>query len=324
MSHLLPAAIRRRVAPARDHAVERAVRSSNARLGIGLLYHSIAPLSGDPARELVAPHGARLFESQVQFLRERYRVVSAADLPDAAAGRGARQKVPVAITFDDDLRSHTQIAAPVLLRETVPATFFLCGASLDRPTSFWWERLQRAHDAGVRGVAEVAGVSSSHEFSLHELGEAFEAMPPRKRDHASERLLELAGPDSPETGIAAEDVRRLAEAGFEIGFHTLRHDRLTDLDDDGLQFALTRGRDRLETAAGREVTLIAYPHGRADGRVAAAARSACYRRGYTDRPEAVTPRSDSLLLGRLVPSPYSLQHFASQLAALQLRGLRRL
>jgi peptidoglycan/xylan/chitin deacetylase (PgdA/CDA1 family) len=38
---------------------------------------------------------------------------------------------------------------PVLERHVAPATFFLNGASLERPFAFWWERLQR------RGIAET-------------------------------------------------------------------------------------------------------------------------------------------------------------------------
>ena len=55
----------------------------------------------------------------------------------------------MAITFDDDLRSHVDFAAPLLARVGATATFFLSGSSLDDPNRFWWERLQEAFDRGL-------------------------------------------------------------------------------------------------------------------------------------------------------------------------------
>ena len=73
-------------------------------------------------------------------------------------------------------------------------------------------------------------------------------------------------------------MRELARAGFEIGFHTRDHRPLPELTDDELARALVDGRAALEEAAGRRLRVLAYPHGSADERVAAAARSAGHRR----------------------------------------------
>jgi len=44
--------------------------------------------------------------------------------------------------------------------------------------------------------------------------------------------------------------------------------------------------------------VLAYPHGRADNRVAAAARSAGYTDGFGGPDRSITARADRLLLGR--------------------------
>ena len=112
---------------------------------------------------------------------------------------------------------------------------------------------------------------------------------------------------------SADDVRALARAGFEIGFHTVRHDSLTQLDDDQLDRAMEHGRARLEELVGRRLVTIAYPHGKADARVAAAARAAGFRTGYTTRPTPVGDESDPLLLGRIEAPRASLRAFATSL-----------
>jgi HD-GYP domain-containing protein (c-di-GMP phosphodiesterase class II) len=72
--------------------------------------------------------------------------------------------------------------------------------------------------------------------------------------------------------------------------------------------------EALEALAGRPLETIAYPHGRTDERVTAAARAAGFTTGFTTVPEAVRPETDPLLQGRLLPSFHSAGHFALQLA----------
>jgi peptidoglycan/xylan/chitin deacetylase (PgdA/CDA1 family) len=94
-------------------------------------------------------------------------------------------------------------------------------------------------------------------------------------------------------------VIRLSGADFEIGFHTLRHRQLPSLDDGELAKAMREGRDRLSSVAARELRAVAYPHGKAGPRVAAAAREAGFDLGFTTRWTAAGPEAEPLLLGRV-------------------------
>ena len=281
------------------------LRLTARRRGLVLVYHAVGAANGNPARELVPPHGAASFEAHLRHLVWRYRVVAADDLLAAAAARRRGARFPVAVTFDDDLASHRRVALPILERVGVPATFFVCGASLDGPFAFWWERLQQAVDAGI-----APGVGGE---SIHEVARRVEEMPSEERDSFAAELERRLPPPAADAGLRADDVRALVSGGHAIGFHTRRHERLPALDDDALAAALTDGREALEGAAGERIDTVAYPHGRADARVAAAARAAGFRFGFTGRPDAVDAQSDPLLLGRLQPTYRSSGAFALQL-----------
>jgi peptidoglycan/xylan/chitin deacetylase (PgdA/CDA1 family) len=290
-----------------------ALRLSARRAGLVLVYHALAERSGDPRRELVPPHSTAVFERQLRHLQRRYRLVRAEELSEAVRRRRRGQRLPVAVTFDDDLPSHVLLAAPILRRHGASATFFLCGASLDGPFTFWWQRLQHAFDEG-RAIP-VGG------DGIHEPARRIEAMSPAERAEVADLLDREPAPGPADMGLRAEQARALAESGCDIGFHTVRHDRLPGLDDDALVAALTDGRERLEAAVGRPLTTIAYPHGQADDRVADAARAAGFRLGFTGRYEPVAPTSDPLLLGRIEPSPEAGVHFGLQVVrALLKRG----
>jgi peptidoglycan/xylan/chitin deacetylase (PgdA/CDA1 family) len=280
-----------------------------------LVYHALAAQGGDSVDQLVRPHDAAVFEAQLRYLGSRYRLVAAEHIQSAVAARGRGERFPVALTFDDDLVSHVRLARPILQRAGATATFFLCGSSLDRPHAFWWQRLQRAVDAELELPVEGR--------DIHEVAERIESMSPEKRDQVGEWLARGLGPDPHDSGLRSEHVRELVECGFDVGFHTLRHDRLTALDDAALAQAMAAGRAELEHAAARPLTTIAYPHGKADERVGHAAREAGFRLGFTGRSEPIVPDSDPMLLGRFEPAHDSVAALALQLVLMLLRRPHR-
>ena len=297
------------------------LRLSGRKVGFALIYHSIAP-PRRPGEELVPPHAPELFAQQVRHLARWYDIVDGPTLLERVGARRRGQRFPVAITFDDDLREHVQTALPILRAAAARATFFLCGSSLDEPRAFWWQRLQHAVDRGVEQVPELvsarAGELLPADASIQRLGLVVECLSPEDRDAVSAALHERLGPDPPEIGLRAADVRTLVDAGMTIGFHTLRHDSLTLLDDPRLARALRDGREQLEAVAGRPLDTVAYPHGRTDRRVADAAREAGFRVGFACEGRPVFADADPLLVPRIEPSFRSAGHLAVQL----LLGLR--
>jgi peptidoglycan/xylan/chitin deacetylase (PgdA/CDA1 family) len=241
-----------------------------------------------------------------------HRVVVASEVPAAISNRRRGERFPVAITFDDDLPSHVDAAAPILSAAGATATFFVSGASLRGPHRFWWERLQAALDADV-DLSELDLQPAPGEATIHEVGLGIQSLPPRTRDELDARLAELVGPDPQESGLRAEGLQRLVASGLEIGFHTRRHDVLPALGDAELADAMRAGRSELEDVVG-PLRTISYPHGLADVRVPAAARAAGFEAGFTGVPEAVTRASDPLLLGRLSPSYASAGELAFDVA----------
>ena len=97
------------------------------------------------------------------------------------------------------------------------------------------------------------------------------------------------------------DVRELVAAGFEIGFRTLRHDRLPDLDDDALTRAFSDGREDLERAVGGPLRSVSYPHGKADGRTARAACATGFESGFAAGGRPVGEIDDPYLIDRGYP-----------------------
>ena len=124
------------------------LRASPARVAGALVYHRTdhTPPSGE---QIVPAITAATLERHVRHLRRSYLLVPASQLHGAMLARRRGRPIPIAVTFDDDLASHLEVAAPLLRRLACPATFFLTGAGLDRAHGFWWQRLQAAADRGL-------------------------------------------------------------------------------------------------------------------------------------------------------------------------------
>jgi peptidoglycan/xylan/chitin deacetylase (PgdA/CDA1 family) len=293
--------------------VRRAQRSG-ARFGLVLMYHEIAPVQGT-MDDLLPALGRDLFRQQLEHLKRHCEVVPLRELVARAEARAPGDRIPVAITFDDDLSRHATIAAPLLAEFGFPATFFLCGATLDGPAPFWWQSLQVIQNRGQAAWdemrRELAAVWpwAALDGRRSDLTNTLEAAPPELHDAVSTRLREIAGDEILDEGLSPAAVRELAQSGFEIGFHTLRHYRLETLAGDALDKAMREGFDELAEAAGVRPTSIAYPHGKADLRIADAAQRAGFERGYVVGDIPTTAQQHPLLLARVGGATDSLPIF---------------
>lgn len=315
----LPAGLKRRIKGPAAALLRPAMRARGGKIGIVLAYHAVRPQ--EPGALEVAPSiGRERLRDHLRHLRRHYRVVPLPELIAAAADRRRGEPYPVALSFDDDLAEHLDQAVPLLAEEGLPATFFLCGRGLFGDGEFWWEKLQRAVNAGastaeLMAVAGGAEPSESDPDGLRAIAAALESLPADELSAAEGRLTALAGERAMERGLGETEIAQLAGGDHTVGFHTRRHRVLTGLEGPALTRALSEGRDELVRASGAPVEAIAYPHGKTDARVADAARDQGFAIGLAIGGAAVTPRSDPLLLERLPADELSVGELAAAIIA---------
>jgi len=296
-------------------------RSSARRVGVVLVYHRVGGPGGDEDVEILPAVSSMEFARQLRDLRRKYDVVPAHDILDAVRARRRGARFPVAITFDDDLRSHVEFALPAVTAEGLPATFFLGGASLHRPNPFWWEDLQIAIDEmlvtpdALRPISE-AGVQDALERSpraILEIATEIVRLPSADRSAVADTLRAAVGSPATDSGLRVQGIRSLADAGCTIGFHTRAHHPLPSLEQPALAESFREGLGELTEAAGQSIEIVAYPHGKADDRVAAAARDAGFALGFTTARGVVRAETDPMRVPRTV-ADLSADALAARLA----------
>ena len=162
-------------------------RRGRSRLTV-LTYHQIK----DPADDC-STVGTAAFRQQMQFLKDRYRVVSLTDGVRALSGDGRAEKL-VAITFDDGYRDNATIAAPILSELGLPACFFvstdMIGTSRPFPHDVWQRRGPQEHMTwdDVRRLAAQGFEIGSHTCSHADLGAIPLEDAARELRHSRQRL----------------------------------------------------------------------------------------------------------------------------------------
>jgi peptidoglycan/xylan/chitin deacetylase (PgdA/CDA1 family) len=297
--------IARRVLTSRS--VASAVRTLAAARGHSLIlvYHRVAPLRGHTDEEVVPTITPELFSAHLAALADVANIVSVETLLQRSVDHG--HKPAVAVTFDDDLPSHTEQTLPLLRKAGVKATFFLSGRALVGMGPYWFLNL----DALIRvlGAAETRSLLGVDPSDCRPLSVVCESTP-----ELQERIDQYAATRPLDAVLDRSGIDLLREAGMEIGFHTAAHAVLTTLTDAGLTDALTHGRVELSAAAQRPLRYFAYPYGKADARCAAAVRQAGFDAAFTGRSEPVRRGVDRFRIGRWEPGAASVDDLLIRLA----------
>ena len=282
----------------RSSTVSRAVRALAHVRGhrLVLVYHRVGPPAPSGC-EVVPSVPVEVFRAQLQALCEVVDLVTIDEVIAFDRSRSAHRTRPaVALTFDDDLPSHAEYAVPILREVGVPAAFFLSGRVLHGLGPYWFQQLEALLIAyGERRTAALLHVPEARAGSLAHTCE--------RRGDLRHRVSELAAGLSTAAILQRDALGAFVAAGMTVGFHTVDHDVLTDLDDAALESAVLRGRADLAAATGAAVHYFAYPHGKADMRAAMAVRRAGFSAAFTGRAQPVREGTDLFHLGRWEPGP---------------------
>ncbi len=265
------------------------------------------------------------FDREMEHLARRFH-----PLPLAELLRRLEQRRPdplgVAVTFDDGCYGVLAHALPVLSRWRIPATVFIvtghCGSPAESEVphfnalevafrltrceevdlGFWGDPPLPIADpasrsAGLKRVKEKLKLARE-EDRRRWYGQVLKALavsPAEIRAHAAtqERFRLLTW----------EEVRRLRDAGIEIGSHTRTHRTLSRLPPRELEAEIAGACDDLRSRLGLREVPLAYPYGGAE-HIGAAAPEVARRAGHTCALSTIagrnTPSTDRFLLHRVV------------------------
>ncbi len=208
------------------------------------------------------------FEQMLRLVKEQFRV-----LPLAEATTLLRQnRLParaLSITFDDGYADNFNVAAPILARLGLHATFFIATGYLDGGCMF--------NDVVIDAVAgnrrpelDLGSIgfgvlpTASDEDRLQAIGQLIgrlKYLEPGQRSELANRVSECAGVQpSRDLMMTSPQASKLSD-DFDLGGHTVNHPILARIAPDLQRAEILDGKRRVEELAGRTAALFAYPNG---------------------------------------------------------------
>jgi peptidoglycan/xylan/chitin deacetylase (PgdA/CDA1 family) len=271
------------------------------------------------------------FEQLLRWLRTQFTLLPLGE----ALKRLNEDRVPAgaaAITFDDGYRDNLEVAAPLLLRHGVPATFFVTTAYADGGL-MWNDRLIEAIRATSADRLDLEAVGlgrlslrsdAERRAAVVRLIDRLKYVPGTGRDRAVADVTRACQPSSePRLMMNADELRHLLSLGFAIGAHTASHPILMQIDDAQAEREIREGRAALQATLDHDVPLFAYPNGRRgldfDDRHVDMVRRAGFSAAFTTDPGVCHRGSALAMLPRFTPWDRREVRFRLQLLRNQFR-----
>jgi peptidoglycan/xylan/chitin deacetylase (PgdA/CDA1 family) len=295
-----------------------------------LCYHGI----GECGNSLLDSPTAEMFEAQMCFLRQNYRVVSLEEVcRELNSGRTAEPGV--AVTFDDGYRSTYTAAFPVLQKYSVPATIYLTFDTVDSGQVAWYDRVFSAMAAAPSGELEL-DLPGAMRFRLDsredrlraalQIVALLRALPNSQRRHCCDVLKEKLRLSNDEVSgriLTWGQIHSMQDAGISFGSHTLSHPVVSQLEPEELERELMDSKRLLEQKLCRPVLDFAFPFGKVTDcnyEAAQVLAKSGYRSATTTVPGVNTPDVNRFEFRRLqVGDDTSLARFAFDLEMAFLR-----
>jgi peptidoglycan/xylan/chitin deacetylase (PgdA/CDA1 family) len=240
-----------------------------------LAYHRIADpnLSGFDTFEPNVSATPAAFAAQMDFIRQRFNVISGSDLVAWLQGEQSLPQHPVLITFDDGYRDNLDQAWPILQERNMSAVIFLATDYIGHATPFYWDLIaycfhhtaKKEVDLPLIGFQRWSNKESRTAVVNNWLGR-LKKLPDREKWAAVRelpRLLDVSISEETFAGLHLnwEQVRTMAAAGIEMGAHTQSHPILTRIAPEEARLEVEGSKKRVEAEINQPVTLFAYPNG---------------------------------------------------------------
>lgn len=246
---------------------------------------------------------------------------------------GRLPRAAAAVTFDDGYLDNAEIAAPILQRHGIPATFFVASSFLDGGImwndvvieSIRGSRLDTLHVSSLNLPPLALRTWDDKRQAIDSLLKTTKYLAFDERAQAVASIQQACGVE-PSRGLmmSSQQVRDLASAGFTVGAHTDTHPILLRLPDEEARREIHVGKARLEALVQQPVTLFAYPNGRwqvdFDERHAKMVAQAGFAAAFSTEAGVSTSSADPYALPRFTPWDRTQFKFRARLIHNMQRG----
>jgi peptidoglycan/xylan/chitin deacetylase (PgdA/CDA1 family) len=175
----------------------------------------------------------------------------------------------------------------------VPATLFPIVGVVGTDTPFWWTEVEelRASGASADGYPSDTADVLVRNLKMVPNDARLAAIESLRSDSSHGRVRQRQ--------LTWDQVREIADAGFEVGCHTVTHPCLTNCTPEVVRWEVQEARDRLAAELGKRPVAFAYPNGDCDEVSRTMVREAGFEIGFLFNHRRAQIDEDPLTISRI-------------------------
>ena len=240
-----------------------------------LLYHGVRPPDDQVSPDIRQKHVSSMsFERQLRFLAKTHRFYSLHEIQTHIERGISLPRNGVCVTFDDGYQNNARVAAPILKKLGIPATFFVTTGFIDGLCDLWVDRFESVFSRLKQKqlTLQTNATQKTFDFSACKtpkqsddlLRSFLKKQTPKERERLLLQLEEIHGSKDRfplHAPMTWDQVRALASQGFEIGAHTVTHPILSHCSIEQAEQEIIESKQRLEQELGKTIRHFAHPNG---------------------------------------------------------------
>lgn len=277
------------------------------------MFHRVIP-EGTPCYDPEMATSTNLFETFLEWISEKYRVVTVEEVAKARHIQTDSARPLCALTFDDGWKDNFDYAFPLLRMRQVPATIFLPVRFIGTKRRFWQEKLWLClEELGKRGnLGTIVGSVvegfpwcrrlDPEELSLKRLRSFLLSRSSVEAESFADQLVRAVGQVAAleeRTFLNWDEVRAMQNDGIAFGSHTLNHTLLTCCAPATVESEIQKSRHEIAERLGAPPAGFSFPWGASDSRLERQVHEAGYEFAVTTCERLLRNRVEPYSLPRL-------------------------
>ena len=244
---------------------------------IGVYYHLASDKPLKHIKHLYAFKSQAAFEDDLIYLKTHFNCISYAQL-ESYKTKGTKLPPKACIlTFDDGLSQCFSTVRPLLLKHQIPCVFFVTtdfldnrGLAADMKASLCIEKYVSGKDEVRLGTEKTVAAAFGEGYLTQATAKDWIMSLAGNNSDKLDTLCELLGIDvrvlltQEKPYLSSEEVKQLHADGFTIGAHSLRHERLSELNPQELENNIVQACEAVRCLTGAAKIPFAFPFS-ADG-----------------------------------------------------------
>lgn len=252
-----------------------------------LMYHRVLPET--TAREEWVQPGMyvtpQVFEMQIRFLKDRFKIISFADLLDGTDSASTNEnEARCLITFDDGWHDNYSHAFPILRKYDIPATIFIPTSYIGTEKFFWPDRLNYLiktlyspqYSSQRLTLFDKMEIANRLPMDAKKSRPAIDAVIEELKQRSEEEILELIdesmatlnlSPPKQRAFLNWDEIEEMSQNSIAFGSHSLTHKILTTISLNEAEVEITESMRALIEKKVNLAPVFCYPNGNNNSKI---------------------------------------------------------